>query len=94
VIFRALRGVSRSGCPARAAGADGAGSTPLYRPYVRGSNNYGAEARIKLMKLLWDAMGTEFGGRHALYERNYFGNHENIRTEVVSAAEHMGRAKQ
>jgi 4-hydroxyphenylacetate 3-monooxygenase len=63
-------------------------------PYVRGSNNYGAEARIKLMKLLWDAMGTEFGGRHALYERNYFGNHENIRTEVVSAAEHLGKAEQ
>jgi hypothetical protein len=24
--------------------------------------------------------------RHALYERNDFGNHENIRTEVVFAA--------
>ena len=46
------------------------------------------------MKLLWDAIGTEFGGRHALYERNYFGNHENIRTEVVTAAEHMGKASQ
>ena len=31
------------------------------------------------MKLLWDAIGTEFGGRHELYERNYAGNHENIR---------------
>ena len=38
-----------------------------------------------------DAMGTEFGGRHALYERNYFGNQENIGTEVVLAAEHMER---
>ena len=34
------------------------------------------------MKLMWDAMGTEFGGRHELYERNYAGNHENIRLEV------------
>ena len=34
---------------------------------------------IKLMKLLWDAIGTEFGGRHELYERNYAGNHETIR---------------
>ena len=25
--------------------------------------------RIKVMKLLWDAIGTEFGGRHELYER-------------------------
>jgi len=61
-------------------------------PYVRGSNGYGAEERVKLMKLMWDAMGTEFGGRHALYERNYFGNHENIRTEVVMVAEAMGQA--
>jgi 4-hydroxyphenylacetate 3-monooxygenase len=29
-----------------------------------------------------------------LYERNYFENHENIRTEVVMAAEHMGKAGQ
>ena len=61
-------------------------------PYVRGSNGYGAEERIKLMKLMWDAVGTEFGGRHSLYERNYFGNHENIRTEVVMVAEMMGQA--
>jgi 4-hydroxyphenylacetate 3-monooxygenase len=62
-------------------------------PFVRGSNNYGAEERVKLMKLLWDAIGTEFGSRHSLYERNYFGNHENIRTEVIQVAEAMGQAK-
>jgi 4-hydroxyphenylacetate 3-monooxygenase len=62
-------------------------------PYVRGSGGYDAEDRIKLMKLMWDAVGTEFGSRHALYERNYFGNHENIRTEVVMAAELMGQAE-
>ena len=33
------------------------------------------------MKLLWDAIGTEFGGRHELYERNYAGNPENIRLD-------------
>jgi 4-hydroxyphenylacetate 3-monooxygenase len=62
-------------------------------PFVRGSNGYGAEERVKLMKLMWDTIGTEFGSRHALYERNYFGNHENIRTEVVQIAEAMGQAK-
>jgi len=36
------------------------------------------------MKLLWDAVGTEFGGRHELYERNYGGNHENTRVELLS----------
>ncbi len=34
------------------------------------------------MKLLWDAIGTEFGGRHELYERNYAGNHEDIRIQT------------
>ena len=53
---------------------------------MRGSNGYDAVERVKLMKLLWDAVGTEFGGRHELYERNYAGNHENIRIEVLFSA--------
>ena len=67
---------------------------PELRPYldqfVRGSNNYGAEQRIKLMKLLWDAVGTEFAGRHELYERNYFGNHESIRFETLMVSDLTG----
>src|ERR1700716_2121380 len=63
---------------------------PYLDQYVRGSNGYTAEQRVKLMKLLWDAIGTEFGGRHELYERNYFGNHESIRYEVLMAAEMSG----
>jgi 4-hydroxyphenylacetate 3-monooxygenase len=31
--------------------------------YVRGSNDMGHIERIKIMKLLWGATGTEFGGR-------------------------------
>jgi 4-hydroxyphenylacetate 3-monooxygenase len=58
--------------------------------YVRGSHGYDAENRIKVMKLLWDAIGSEFGGRHELYERNYAGNHENIRLEVLAAAQATG----
>ena len=34
------------------------------------------------MKLIWDAIGSEFGARHELYERNYSGNHENLRIEA------------
>ena len=70
--------------------------TPEIRKYldqfVRGSNGYSAVDRVKLMKLLWDAMGTEFGGRHELYERNYFGNHESIRFEVLMVADLMGQS--
>ncbi|MFC4057210.1 4-hydroxyphenylacetate 3-hydroxylase family protein [Planomonospora corallina] len=60
---------------------------PEIRPYLdkfcRGSNGVQAVDRVKLMKLLWDAVGTEFGGRHELYERNYAGNHENTRVELL-----------
>src|SRR5512141_2550888 len=58
--------------------------------YARGSNNYSAEERIKLMKLMWDAIGTEFGGRHELYERNYAGNHEDIRIHALLNAKGSG----
>jgi 4-hydroxyphenylacetate 3-monooxygenase len=43
------------------------------------------------MKLIWDAIGSEFGGRHELYERNYAGNHENIRVEVLLSATASGQ---
>jgi 4-hydroxyphenylacetate 3-monooxygenase len=32
-----------------------------------------AEDRIKLMKLVWDAVGSEFAGRHTQYEMFYAG---------------------
>ena len=71
-------------------------NSPEIRPYidqyVRGSNGYTAEERVKLMKLLWDAIGSEFGGRHELYERNYFGDHETIRFQTLFAAEGSGAA--
>jgi 4-hydroxyphenylacetate 3-monooxygenase len=65
---------------------------PYLEQYVRGSGGYSAEQRVKLMKLMWDAMGSEFGGRHELYERNYFGNHESIRFETLLVAEASGAA--
>lgn len=58
--------------------------------YVRGSFGMEAEDRIKLMKLLWDATGTEFGGRHELYERNYAGSHETVRFEPLFLAQAAG----
>jgi len=44
------------------------------------------------MKLIWDSVGSEFGGRHELYERNYSGNHEGVRAELLYAAESSGQA--
>jgi 4-hydroxyphenylacetate 3-monooxygenase len=51
--------------------------------YLRGSSGQDAEQRVKIMKLLWDSIGTEFGGRHELYERNYAGNYEDIRAQAL-----------
>jgi 4-hydroxyphenylacetate 3-monooxygenase len=54
---------------------------PLLDQFYRGSNGYEAIDKIKLIKLLWDAVGSEFGGRHELYERTYSGSHELTRLE-------------
>jgi len=59
--------------------------------YYRG-NGVGAEERVKLLKMVWDTIGTEFGGRHELYEINYGGNHDNIRMEALFHAEGTGAA--
>jgi aromatic ring hydroxylase len=63
---------------------------PELRPdldkYMRGSGGIDAVGRVKLMKLLWDAIGTEFGARHELYEINYSGSHEEIRRYALFGA--------
>ena len=58
--------------------------------YVRGSHDIAYKERIKIMKLLWDAVGSEFGGRHELYEMNYAGNHEDIRIQALWNARGSG----
>jgi 4-hydroxyphenylacetate 3-monooxygenase len=56
---------------------------PYLQRYVRGSHGIEFKERIKIMKLLWDAIGSEFGGRHELYEYNYAGSHEDIRIQAL-----------
>jgi 4-hydroxyphenylacetate 3-monooxygenase len=62
---------------------------PLLEKYYRGASATAAE-RIKLFKLIWDAIGTEFGARHELYEINYSGNHEQIRLDILTGAQKGG----
>jgi 4-hydroxyphenylacetate 3-monooxygenase len=55
---------------------------PELRPYLDrflATADGDAVSRIRLMKGLWDAVGTEFAGRHELYERNHFGSQEVVR---------------
>src|SRR5262249_14591219 len=56
---------------------------PYLQRFMRRSHGIEFKERIKIMKLLWDAIGTEFGGRHELYEFNYAGNHEDIRIHAL-----------
>ena len=71
---------------------------PALRPYldkyVRGSGGHDAEHRVKLLKLLWDAIGTEFGARHELYEINYSGSTEENRLTALGIAEATGLTDQ
>jgi aromatic ring hydroxylase len=76
--------------PSSAADFENEAIRPYLERFVRGSNGYAALDRVKLLKLLWDAIGTEFGGRHELYERNYAGNHENLRIETLMASAATG----
>jgi 4-hydroxyphenylacetate 3-monooxygenase len=63
---------------------------PLIDRFYRGSTG-SAHDRIKLFKLLWDAVGSEFGARHTLYERNYGGNHEQVRLDMLGFSRRRGR---
>ena len=62
--------------------------------YVRGSNGIDYKERIKTMKLLWDAVGSEFGARHELYEMNYSGSHELVRIFPLHQAQASGALKE
>jgi 4-hydroxyphenylacetate 3-monooxygenase len=63
---------------------------PLLDQFYRGSNGYTGLDKIKLVKLLWDSIGTEFGGRHELYERSYSGSHELTKLECFWMAKGDG----
>lgn len=76
--------------PSSAADFKSAEIRPYLDKYVRGSEGITAVERVKLMKALWDSIGSEFGGRHELYERNYSGNHENVKIELLFGAQATG----
>lgn len=49
---------------------------------VMGSDHLPVEERVKLFKLAWDLMGSEFAGRHVQYERFYSGNVAVVRAQA------------
>ncbi|MFD7068250.1 4-hydroxyphenylacetate 3-hydroxylase N-terminal domain-containing protein [Streptomyces sp. NPDC059913] len=58
--------------------------------YVRGTGGIDAEERVKVMKMLWDSIGTEFGARHELYEINYIGSNDVTRQTNLFGARGSG----
>jgi 4-hydroxyphenylacetate 3-monooxygenase len=65
---------------------------PTLDRFYRGSDRNAGD-RIKLFKLIWEAVGSEFAGRHALYERNYSGNFEQMRLDALTFAQRLGSAR-
>ena len=52
----------------------------LERYYV--SSDLGARDRVKLMRLAWDFIGSEFGNRHQQYEKFYGGASYLVKTNM------------
>ena len=63
----------------------------IIEQYYRGTGLAGPD-RVKLFKLVWDALYSEFSGRHSLYERNYAGNQDQQRLDALRWAQLRGDA--
>lgn len=68
--------------------------SPLLDQYARGSNGINAQDRTKILKLCWDAFGSEFAARHELYETNYAGSQEQVRVDQYVRSFQNGTAEQ
>ncbi len=71
-IIRDLAGGGMIQTPSSVADLTSAETADDIARYYSASNSEAAE-RIKLFKLAWDAIGSEFGGRHHQYEMFYAG---------------------
>lgn len=65
------------------------GLSHIIDTYYQGTNLPGRE-RIKLFNLVWDALYSEFAGRHGLYERNYAGSKDIQRLNTLQFARMRG----
>ena len=65
---------------------------PVVERYMRGTG-LPAHERLKLFKLIWDALYSEFAGRHALYERNYADSSDQQRLDALNFARREGQVE-
>jgi 4-hydroxyphenylacetate 3-monooxygenase len=80
LLLNQIRGLMGGGViqlPATVGDLRASGSAADIERYVRWPHA-SAHDRIKLLKLLWDALGSEFGSRHLQYEMFYAGEPASI----------------
>jgi len=71
-IIRELAGSAFITLPSSAADFDNPEIAADIERYMRSASS-DAKTRVKLMRLIWDFLGSEFGSRHAQYEKFYGG---------------------
>ncbi len=81
-ILRELSGGGMIQLPSSVADFDTPEAGDDIRRYVQ-SPEMPAEARVKLLKLAWDAVGSEFAGRHLQYEMFYAGAPFIVKTRFL-----------
>ena len=67
--------------PSSVADFDNPEIAPMIERYMR-SGTMDARSRTALVRLLWDFIGTEFGSRHAQYEKFYGGSSSIVKQNV------------
>jgi 4-hydroxyphenylacetate 3-monooxygenase len=67
--------------PSSAADFENPEIAPIIERYMR-SGSMDAKSRTALLRLLWDFLGTEFGSRHAQYEKFYGGSSSIVKQNV------------
>jgi 4-hydroxyphenylacetate 3-monooxygenase len=71
-IIREMAGAAFITLPSSAADFDNPEMAADIERYMR-SSSADAKTRVKLMRLIWDFLGSEFGSRHQQYEKFYGG---------------------
>jgi 4-hydroxyphenylacetate 3-monooxygenase len=80
-MVRELASSSVISQPSSAADFDNPEIVPMIERYMR-SGTMDAKSRTALVRLLWDFIGTEFGSRHAQYEKFYGGSSFIVKQNV------------
>ncbi len=77
-IIREIAGSAFITLPSSIADFDNPEAARDIERYMRSASS-DAKTRVKLMRLLWDFLGTEFGSRHQQYEKFYGGGTYTVR---------------